>query len=152
MGEWASPIHPFTYFPTMSDSTASPAERAQLASIRNVLLGLHKILLETERVRFERVNGRISDMFQLLNLTIHDPAFAWLRPLSAFIVQIDERLDDKEKPLTSSQAAAMRKEVRGLLTPSQVGSDFQRNYHWALQESPDAVLAHSASLRAITAH
>jgi hypothetical protein len=134
----------------MADSTASAAERAQLTAIRNSLLALHKILLETERVRYERVNGRITDMFQLLNLTIHDPAFAWLRPLSALIVQIDERLDDKKELLTSKQGADLRREVRELLMPSQTGDDFQRNYHWALQESPDAVLAHSASVRGLT--
>lgn len=126
---------------------ATSEDRARIESIRNALLSLHKILLETERVRYERTNGRINDMFQLLNLTINDPAFAWLRPLSALIVQIDEQLDDKEKPLTSAQAGVLIKEVRLLLTPSQVGNDFQRNYHWALQESPDAVIAHSSTLR-----
>lgn len=130
---------------------ASPAERGQLVATRNALLALHKILLETERVRYERVNGRITDMFQLLNLTINDPAFAWLRPLSALIVQIDERMDDKEKVMTSAETKVLRAEIRELLTPAQTGPDFQRNYHWALQESPDAVIAHSAALKTLTA-
>jgi hypothetical protein len=136
----------------MPDATnaASPEERSRLGTIRNSLLALHKILLETERVRYERINGRINDMFQLLNLTINDPAFAWLRPLSTLIVQIDEHLDDKENPLTMEKSAVLTKEVRELLTPSQVGNDFQRNYHWALQESPDAVIAHSSTLRQLT--
>ena len=128
---------------------ASVEDRSRIVTIRNSLLALHKILLETERVRYERVNGRINDMFQLLNLTINDPAFAWLRPLSSLIVQIDEQLDDKENPLTAAQASALRDEVRQLLGPNQVGSDFQRNYHWALQESPDAVIAHSAAVRSL---
>jgi hypothetical protein len=129
---------------------ASSEERSALATIRNSLLALHKILLELERVRYERANGRVNDMFQLLNLTINDPAFAWLRPLSALIVQIDEKLDDKDEPLTSGEAAAVRKEIRELLTPSQVGSDFQRNYHWALQESPDVVISHGSVLKLLT--
>lgn len=133
----------------MPDSTspASLEERSRLSTLRNTLLALHKVLLETERVRYERVNGRITDMFQLLNLTINDPAFAWLRPLSSLIVQIDEQLDDKEKPMTSAQVKAARDEIRQLLAPSQVGGDFQRNYHWALQESPDAVVGHAAAIR-----
>jgi hypothetical protein len=136
----------------MSDTNtvATADDRQRLTTIRNSLLGLHKILLELERVRYERANGRINDMFQLLNLTINDPAFAWLRPLSALIVQIDEKLDDKENPLTSAQAVALRKEVRVLLTPNQVGADFQRNYHWALQESPDAVIAHGRTLKELS--
>jgi hypothetical protein len=130
----------------MSDA-ASPTDRQQLITIRNSLLALHKILLELERQRYERTNGRINDMFQLLNLTINDPAFAWLRPLSSLIVQIDEELDDKDNPMTSAEAGAMRKEIRELLSANQTGNDFQRNYHWALQESPDAVIAHSGTVK-----
>ena len=128
---------------------ALPEEREHLISIRNSLLALHKILLEMERQRYERTNGRINDMFQLLNLTINDPAFAWLRPLSAFIVEIDEKADDKDNPMTSAEVAAFLKEARMLLAPSQVGNDFQRNYHWALQESPDVVIAHGALLKSL---
>jgi hypothetical protein len=134
---------------SQSAKPASADERQQLTRVRNSLLALHKILLELERQRYERTNGRITDMFQLLNLTINDPAFAWLRPLSALIVQIDEKLDDKDEPMTSEQIKAVRKEIRELLTPSQVGSDFQRNYHWALQESPDAVIAHGSLIKAL---
>ena len=132
-----------------SVKAASDDERKKLGATRNSLLALHKILLEVERVRYERTNGRITDMFQLLNLTINDPAFAWLRPLSALIVQIDEKLDEKENPMTSAQASVLRREIRELLTPKQVGSDFQRNYHWALQESPDAVIAHGSTLKGL---
>src|SRR3954470_21698608 len=96
----------------------------QLSAVRNQLLRLHKILLELERQRYERTNGRINDMFQLLNLTINDPAFAWLRPLSAFIVEIDEKADDKEQPMTSGEVAAFLKEARTLLSANQVGNDF----------------------------
>jgi hypothetical protein len=128
---------------------ATPEERRDLTSIRNQLLAFHKILLELERQRYERTNGRITDMFQLLNLTINDPAFSWLRPLSALIVEIDEKLDDKDEPMTSDQIKAVRKEIRQLLTPSQVGTDFQRNYHWALQESPDAVISHGTLIKAL---
>ena len=131
----------------MSEAVASPGERHHLISIRNSLLAFHKILLELERQRYERANGRVDDMFQLLNLTINDPAFAWLRPLSAFIVEIDEKTEDKKQPMTSADVAAFLKEARALLSPSQVGSDFQRNYHWALQESPDAVIAHGRTLK-----
>jgi hypothetical protein len=133
----------------MSESV-SPSERQQIVTIRNSLLALHKILLELERQRFERANGRITDMFQLLNLTINDPAFAWLRRLSALIVQIDEKLDDKDNPMTSGQADAMRKEIRELLSANQVGNDFQRNYHWALQESPDVVISHGSVVKLLT--
>ena len=132
------------------DQPATAEERKHLMEARNSLLRLHKVLLDAERVRYERANGRVDDMFKLLNLTIQDPAFAWLRPLSTLIVQIDERMDDKETPLSSSNVKDIRREIREMLTPRQTGDDFQRNYHWALQETPDAVIAHSASVKILS--
>jgi hypothetical protein len=130
-----------------ASASANAEERAALTEVRNGLLRLHKVLLDWERIRFERINGRIDDNVKLLHLTIDDPAFAWLRGVSALIVQIDERMEDKKVALTSSDVKALRAEVRGLLTPSQTGNDFQRNYYWALQETPDIVVEHSAMIK-----
>jgi len=131
--------------PTTRDATNE--ERTRLTEIRNGLLKLHKVLLDWERIRFERANGRIEDMMKLLNLTINDPAFAWLRGLSALVVQIDERMEDKKVPLSSATAKSLIAEAKQLLSPSQTGNDFQRNYYWALQETPDIVMAHSAMIK-----
>jgi hypothetical protein len=49
--------------------------------------------------------------------------------------------------LTSSDVKTLRTEIRELLAPSQTGGDFQRNYYWALQETPDIVVAHSSMLK-----
>ena len=126
---------------------ASPQERSGLTETRNALLHLHKVLLDWERIRYERANGRIEDKMTLLHLTINDPAFAWLRGISALIVQIDERTEDKKVPLSSTDVKSFRAEVRELLTPSQTGNDFQRNYYWALQETPDIVVEHSSMIK-----
>jgi hypothetical protein len=133
-----TPLHP---------SPASAALRAQLADVRNGLLRLHKVLLDWERIRYERSNGRISDNMKLLHLTMNDPAFAWLRELSALIVEIDERMEDKKVPLTDFDAKSHLRESRTLLSPSQTGGDFQRNYYWALQETPDIVVAHAGMVK-----
>src|ERR1041385_5470082 len=109
-----------------SVSEATNEERARLTEIRNGLLRLHKVLLDWERIRYERTNGRVEDMMKLLNLTINDPAFAWLRGLSALVVQIDERMEDKKVPMSTASAKSLIGEARQLLTPSQVGNDFQR--------------------------
>src|SRR3954468_21653782 len=137
---------PANHFPE-----ATNEERTKLTDVRNGLLKLHKVLLDWERIRYERANGRIEDMMKLLNLTINDPAFAWLRGLSALVVQIDERMEDKKVPLTSAAAKSLMDEAKLLLSPSQTGNDFQRNYYWALQETPDIVMAHSAMVKLIGA-
>src|ERR1051326_8105928 len=95
---------------------ATNEERTRLTEIRNGLLKLHKVLLDWERIRYEKANGRIEDMMKLLNLTINDPAFAWLRGLSTLVVQIDERMEDKKVALTSSVVKSLMGEARQLLS------------------------------------
>src|ERR1051326_4011994 len=98
---------------------ATNEERARLTEVRNALLKLHKVLLDWERIRYEKANGRIEDMMTLLNLTINDPAFAWLRGLSTLVVQIDERMEDKKVPMSTASAKSLIGEARKLLHPRQ---------------------------------
>lgn len=130
-----------TMDPTNSDGPASEASLKQLKEVRRGLLRLHKTLLDAERVHYERVNGRIEGGGILLQLLIHDPWFGWLRPLSELVVQIDERLDADE-PTRASEAKALLDQVKALLRPSEGGDVFQENYHAALQQTPDVVIAH----------
>ena len=118
------------------------ADLARLRAVRQALLKLHKTLLDAERWRYERVEGRIEGSGRLLHLLLHDPWFAWLRPLSAMVVQIDELLDAKEPQPEAPAPRALLSEVKALLTPTEEGESFQRQYHAALQDVPDVVLAH----------
>lgn len=125
----------------------SDGDRRDLNDLRHGLLALHKTLLDTQRLWYEKEHGRLEGGGQMLQLLAFDGAFAWLRVLSALIVQIDERLDDKENPLTPDAAQELFAEARGVVVGSAGGEDFQRNYNRALQESPDAVIAQSRIAR-----
>jgi len=127
--------------PKPDSPLASDQERLELTEVRQGLIRLHKALLDAERIRFERDHGRIERETELLHLVLHDPWFAWLRPLSALIVQLDERLDSDD-PITAREAELLRDEARSLIVPSVTGEGFRRNYHRSLQESPEVVLAH----------
>src|ERR1043166_348646 len=105
---------------------APDADIARLGELRHALLTLHKALLEVERLRYEREHGRLESGGKLLQLLVSDPAFAWLRVLSALIVQIDERLDGDEQ-LTASAVKQLREEVRTAVAPDEPGDDFKRN-------------------------
>lgn len=108
------------------------------ADVRHPLLGLHKALVDAERVEYERSRGRLPDR-DFLAALINDPELAWLRPLTALIVRLDgeEAGDD---PVA---------EIRKLLIPNEAGSEFQRKYAEALQRSPDTVVAHGNAMRAL---
>ena len=112
----------------------------RLRELRVSLLRLHKVLLDGEREYYEAARGRVSPG-ELLQLAINDPQFAWLRALSALVVQLDEALDPKE-PATAGDAAAVLSQARQLLKPSEDGGEFARRYFAALQREPAAVLAH----------
>jgi hypothetical protein len=128
---------------------ASELTRVALKELRHGLLRLHKLLLELERRDFERARGRISNSFEFLQLVLKDPWFDWLHRLSELIVQIDESLDtrDPEIPLTEQDAKALIERAKALLSPSESGAQFQKNYFLALQQSPDVVLLHSEVMR-----
>jgi hypothetical protein len=127
--------------------SASEQEIRQLNDLRHGLLALHKTLLDRQRLWYEREHGRLETGGQMLQLLAYDPAFAWLRVLSALIVQIDERLDDKDQPLTSEGAKTLTDEARSVIVGTGGGDQYQQAYSRALQESPDAVIAQSRVAR-----
>jgi hypothetical protein len=133
----------------MANERASDTTRESLKVLRQGLLRLHKILLDLERRDYERARGRISNSYEFLHLVLRDPWFDWLHRLSELIVQIDETLDthDSENPATEDDAGALLQRARTLLAPSETGTEFQKNYFLALQQSPDVVLLHSEIMR-----
>ena len=133
----------------MSSDRASELTRDELKELRHGLLRLHKLLLDLERRDFERARGPISNSYEFLQLVLKDPWFDWLHRLSELIVQIDESLDTRETdtPLSEDDAQALIERAKALLAPSEAGTQFQKNYFLALQQSPDVVLLHSEVMR-----
>lgn len=116
--------------------------RQKLETIREALLALHKALVDSERMSYEKTIGPIPSPNHFLQLLTRDPWFAWLQPLSLLIVSLDEALEEKE-PLTNANINAVVKEAGRLLHASENGEGFARHYFDALQRDPDVVLAHA---------
>ncbi len=76
---------------------------------------------------------------QLLQVIFNAEVFAWLRPMSGLIVAIDETL--AAKPPESPAAAPLITHAKALASPTP-DSVYAARYQAALQELPDAVLAH----------
>ena|SRR5688500_12627737 len=115
--------------------------RQRLDAAHRALLRVHKAIIDHERVRYERQHGSIGGAVELLQLVIRDPWFAWIRPISELIVQIDEFTESKE-PTEPKDGEALLAQARELLVPSETGDEFRRNYHRAVQESPDVAMMH----------
>jgi hypothetical protein len=135
----------------MADDKVSEITRDALKELRQALLRLHKMLLDLERLGYERARGRIGNSYEFLQLVLKDPWFDWLHRLSELIVQMDEALDtrDADAPTTEEDAKALITRAKTLLAPSETGSQFQKNYFLALQQSPDVVLLHAEVMRMI---
>jgi hypothetical protein len=120
-----------------------------LTQLRNALLSLHKALLDSERAIYERDVARIHSPGEFLGLLMDDPWFAYLRELSRFVVEIDEKLDAKEDPATIADANRFIVQARALITPAENGRGFEKRYFEAMQRDPNVVLAHAATARLI---
>lgn len=121
--------------------------RERLTAVRDGLLQLHSQLLHSERELYERDVARIKSPSHFLKLLLEDPHFEWLRELSQMIVLIDERMADKQQPLTGDDAEKLLKQSREMVTPSEHGTRFGKQYYETMQRDPNVVLAHAAMLK-----
>jgi len=128
--------------------SSDPAQQ-RLTQLRNGLLSLHKVLLDSERTRYERDVARISSSGQLLNLVLYDPWFAWLHELSELVVLIDETLDAKGAP-NGIDAERLVAQARELVAPNENGAGFRKSYFEAMQNDPDVVLAHGQARKLLS--
>lgn len=117
-------------------------DRALLTEMRRLLLQLHKTLIDWQRSDYETTHGRLNTT-QLLQAIFDDPSFAWLRTMSGLIVRIDEALDVKPSrgEVELTETGPLMAAARELIAP-EAGSAYANRYHAALQELPEAVLAH----------
>jgi len=119
-------------------------ELTRLADVRTALLHLHKMLLDLERNDYEKRFGRISTG-ELLQLVLNNAQFAWLRIISALVVQIDEVLNGEE-PAKVKDFEELISQARLLFT-SPGNEEYKTKYQAALQREPSVVLAHSAVMQ-----
>ena len=124
--------------------------RERLRAVRDGLVHLHKQVIESERVPYERAHRPIASSGEFLRIVLHDEWFAWLHPLSELIVAIDQALAE-EDPVTESIAAALIERTRLLLTHG--GPVFGPRYREALQQHPSVLVAHGQVIgRLATVH
>ncbi|HEV7701590.1 MAG TPA: hypothetical protein VGO43_15270 [Pyrinomonadaceae bacterium] len=113
----------------------------RLKNARNILLKLHKSMLDLEREMYEGLNGKLAPA-QFVNLLMEDEDFAWLRKFSTLIVEIDEMFASKNGVEDEMIEANLQK-VRELADMTEPDDYFKAKYQFALQRSPDSAGLHS---------
>lgn len=126
----------------MSSINSLEATLYRLRQVRLMLLRLHKALLNSERIVYEQFHGRIQSSGEFFQLVIEHDWFSWLRPISQFIIQIDDVLSPKQSA-TLEQAGNLLREARTLLQPAVDGTTLQKRYYRAIQRDPEIALMHA---------
>jgi len=117
----------------------------KLDKLRAALLQLHKALLDAQRIRYERENGRVESRGELLALVLEDASFEWLRVLSALIARLDELAEaDKVDDKSGDACAEMRGVIERLrtLVRFEGNEGFTGPYREIVEAVPDALVAH----------
>jgi hypothetical protein len=128
----------------MSSSRPSfESELQRLRQLRLAILRIHKAMLESERSIYEEFHGPIRSNTEFFNLVIEEDGwFSWLRPISQFVVQIDDVVLSK-KPVSMEQVDELFNRARVLMQPSEFGTELEKGYFRAIQRSPEIALMHA---------
>ncbi|MGH8630790.1 MAG: hypothetical protein ACREU7_08495 [Burkholderiales bacterium] len=118
-----------------------------LTHVRADLLELHRTVLDAAQREYERDRGRLRDT-EFLAALVDEAEFAWLKPLTTLVARIDEAPQDETRGQSAKDLIAR---LRTLLASDSGDADFQRKYADILQRSPDALVAHVRTLRALHA-
>jgi hypothetical protein len=113
----------------------------RIEGLRHALLELHKAMLDAQRIRYERTHGRIESSGKFLQLVVQDPAFEWIRALSALIAQLDQWADDSETA-SDQQLSSILEALRALIRPEGKNADFTRRYWEMIEDDPDVTVGH----------
>ena len=113
-----------------------------LPTLRNQLLSLHKLLINTERVAYEKEGNVIQSPMQFLQLLMEHDRFAWLRQLSQMVVTMDEAMEEKP-PVTKERMDALVAEARHLLMGSEEPGSFAVRYAKSREHAPAVAAAHA---------
>lgn len=124
--------------------TPDDPERAELrATLREAwkqLLPLHRALIDDASADYKANVGTVSGPTHLLQLIQEDPFFAWLKPLTSLIVDLDTLSRTDFKP---EDVDAIAKRIASLFGNS-ADPAFTARYVPVLQRDVDVTIAHAA--------
>ena len=125
------------------DDPDRAARRATLREFSRLLLPLHRSLIEAARGDFAIAYEAVEKPSHLLQLLNEHPFFAWLKPMTSLIVDIDEmsRVDFERQQFEDI--------VRRIESLVGNGGDFAAQYIPILQRDVDVAIAHAALRQAL---
>ena len=121
------------------DDPAHAAAREALRQASRALIPLHRALIEATRSDYSFAYGPVDQPTQVFRLVSEHPFFAWLRPITALIVEIDE-LARRDFELPETAAIADRLDRYFGPAPDE---EFAARYIPILQRDVEVAIAHA---------
>jgi len=123
---------------------------ADWEAMSKALRELHRVLLHVARENYERDHGPIANPAHFLQLLTGDEYFAWLRPLSTLMADIDH-IGGLDADSRNEVAKCVRAAVEGLMAPAGLApaGAFAANYLPLLADQPEVVMAHAQVRQAV---
>ena len=127
------------------DDEARARKRAALRETSQALLPLHRGMIDSAKTDYVAATMLEVTPTQLLQIITDDPFFAWLKPVTSLIVDIDEMA---RKDFEAADVAAIADRVDKLFggTPD---AEFAAKYVPILQRDVDVAIAHAALRQAM---
>gem|GEM_PF-6560281 len=117
----------------------------QLKNLMSKLMKLHRRFLELERQAAEKQLARAINPFDFLHLLTQAPTFAWLRPFSTLLADLDAVLDEAD--LGGKSTETLQSEIKQVLALPQI----HQRYELHLHSDPEFAVAASEFTAALTA-
>lgn len=113
-----------------------------LQDLSQALQTLHRSLLMLEANKLNE--GEPINPYDLLQASLHDPGFAWLRKMSVLIVHVDTVVDEIN-PLSGVEANQIHDQVIRLIEKPEpkLDQDFWIHYQSHLAHNPEIIMKHS---------
>jgi hypothetical protein len=103
--------------------------KTKIQTLVNLLLKLHKALLDSERARYEEKYGPILDNNAYFNLVLSHEDFKWLRGLLELIALLDE--ESEAENISTEKVSDLISNLKNLLE-ARDNSNFSQRYQVAL--------------------
>ncbi|HEV7920137.1 MAG TPA: hypothetical protein VGR02_05035 [Thermoanaerobaculia bacterium] len=119
--------------------------RAALREVSKALIPLHRGLIDAARDDYAFGYAPVESPTHLLRLLNDDPFFAWLKPMTTLIVDIDEMARaDFDRPAADAIAARLDRFFGANVDPA-----FAERYVPILQRDVDVAVGHAAVRQAL---
>lgn len=113
--------------------------RVILNQITQLLLRVHKLLLQYQKEIYEAKNEKTLNPYELLHLSMTHEDFDWLKKITNLVVRIDESLDDESLVIKDLYQTVLT-EVHSLFDESNMYADFKEKLKMAQSRDPMLVV------------